>query len=125
SSLFTCAPQPAQKLLPVAAGRGESDALQRPARQGLESGEHALEVPSAIITSEGMDLIDDDGTQIRELLLRRGEGGDQHCLQRLRGGEQDVRWLRLQSTALPGGGVTVAHLGGAAQPLRVCGQAGL
>ena len=69
--------------------RGQADADERPAGQGLEPLEAEREVRTALVRREGVDLVDDDGADLRERAAPpRAREQD---VERLGGGHEDVR----------------------------------
>src|SRR5690606_20438319 len=56
--------EPGQQVVGVADGGRQADALERSAGEPFEPGEDREQVPAAVVAGEGVDLVDDDGTQV-------------------------------------------------------------
>ena len=111
--------QPGQQLVRVADGRGQPDPLQRAPAEPGEPFEDGEQVPAAVVAGEGVDLVDHHGAQIAEELPVLDLRADEHRLERLRRGEQDVRPLAQDALPRGGGDVPVPHGDGAPEPCRV------
>jgi hypothetical protein len=85
--------QPREQGVRVADRGGEPDALQRAPREVFEPCQYGEQVPAAVVTREGVDLVDDRRPQVAEEDADVDAGGDEDRLKRLRRGEQHVRWL--------------------------------
>ena len=80
--------------------------IGRPTRRG-QPFEHGEQVPAAVVAGEGVDLVDDDGAQAGEERPVVDVGADQHRLERLRRGQQDVGRLAQDALAVAGADVAV------------------
>ena len=104
------APEPCsqrQQRRRVADGGGQPDALQRAPGEAGEPFQHGQQVPAAVVAGEGVHLVDDDGLQAGEELGVVDVDADQHRLQRLGRGQQDVGPLAQDRASGTGADVAV------------------
>ena len=92
-----------------ALGGGEADAVGALVGDGVEALEGEGEVGSALVGDEGVDFIDDDGVDVAQSFAAAG-GGEQD-VERLRGGDEDVRRQLQHAGAVAGGSVSGADHG--------------
>ena len=116
--------EPVQQLVRVADRGGQPDALDRVASQFLQSFQDGEKVPAAVVTSEGMDLVDHDRANVGEVLTRVDLGGDEHRFEGLGGRKQHVGRVGEDRFALPLCGVAMPKLRSATQPIRVGVESG-
>ncbi len=79
------------------------------ADEGVEAFESKGEVGAALVVGDGVDLVDDDGAHVGEVLARAG-GGEQE-VEGLRGGDEDVGRVAQHARSLGWEGVTGADAG--------------
>jgi hypothetical protein len=113
------APDPSQDRLGVADGRAQTHALHVVARQGREPLDHAQQVRAAVAARERVDLIDHDHPQIPKQPRRVDRLRDQHDLERLRRGHQQLGRLAQELPPLVAGRVAVPHEAPQPDHLRV------
>jgi hypothetical protein len=108
--------EPGEQGFGVADGRGEADALHGAAHDALQALQYGEQVPAAVVTGEGMDLVDDHGPQAGEEGRVVDIDADQHGFQRLGGGEQHVWPGREDAPPRAGRCVAVPQGRGPAEP---------
>ena len=116
--------KPAQQFIRVADRGRQPDPLDGVPGDAGQALQHGEQVPAAVVTGEGVYLIDHDGPQIGEHSAVLNPEADEHGFQRLGRGQQYVR--RLPQDPLPrrGGDVTVPDGDSPSQPARVVLQPG-
>ena len=95
-------PGASQQLRRVADGGREPDPLERPPGDGASPLEDREQVPAPVVPGEGVDLVDDDRAQPGEQPRWSTQRRDEHGLQRLGRGQQQVRRLAAGSPSLAG-----------------------
>src|SRR5690606_1063113 len=91
--------EPVADLLGIADRGGQSDSLHVPSRKTLNALEDREEMPPAILGGEGVQLVDDDGPDVREERAVVHGSGDQHRFDRLGCREQHIGPFREDATA--------------------------
>lgn len=76
-------------------------------------------MPAAVVAGEGVGFVDDDGLHIGEPALVVDSPGDEHGLDRLWRGEQDVGWFGEEPVPLRLAGVAMPQADGAADQAPV------
>ena len=117
-------PAASQQVGGIADGGRQADPLDGPPGHPGQPLQHRQQMPAAVVTGEGVHLVDDDRPQVGEQAAVLDLEADQHRFQRLRRGQQHVR--RFPQDPLPRrrGDVAVPDRDPASQPPRVGFQPG-
>ncbi len=99
--------EPGEELVGVAKGGGQGDALNLPTGEATDPLHDGEKVPAPVVAGEGVSLVDDDGLHVGEPTMVVDPAGDEHRLDRLGRGEQDVGRLGEEAVALGLAGVAV------------------
>ncbi len=119
--------QPGQQFAGVPDGGRQPDPLQGLAGHPGQPLQHRQQMPAAVVTGEGMDLIDHHRPQRREQPAMVNLGADQHRFQRFRSGQQHVGRIAQQPRRAPRSShlrATVPRGGRASQRRSPAGGAG-
>ena len=116
--------QPGKELLRVPDRGRQPDPLHGPPGQAADPFQHGQQVPAAVIRPERVHLVNHDCADRAEQPGRVDFDADQHGLERLGRGQQDVR--RVAEYLLPGrrADVTMPDRGAPPEPARVLLQPG-
>ena len=114
---------PSQQAVRIAHGCRQADSLKLPTCEVSDSFENGEQMPAAVAASEGMDLINDHGARRREHLPPERIDRDEHSLQRLRRGEENVGRCVTDVVFPTAGDVSVPHLATASQERCVMAEA--
>ncbi len=114
--------QPAQKILRIADGGREPHPLDVPSNEPLQPFDDSEQMPSTIVTGEGVDLVDDDGTKVGEEGAVIDVDADEHRLQRLRRRQQNIGTGTQDGLPSPVCDVPVPYRRLAAEPTGIGGQ---
>ncbi len=123
------AAQPLQDRVRVSDGRAQADALHVVRREARDALEDAHQVRAAVQARHRVHFVDDHVAQVAEELRRRHPRRDEHHLQRLRRGHQEVRRLAQEllararpDIAVPDEAVATDHLRVEPEALRLVVQ---
>ena len=108
----TCRGEPGEKLVGVAQGGRKGDPLNLSAGEPADALDYREQVPSSIVTSEGVCLVDDDALHVGEPTLVIDTAGDEHRLDRLGCGQQHIGRLGKKAVAFGLAGIAVPETDG-------------
>ncbi len=117
--------QPRQQAVRVTDRCRQPEALHRPTSQGADALEQRQKVPAAVVASEGVDLVDDDGADAAQERSGIDAGRDHHDLERLGRRQQDVGRFGQHPRSHRPPDVAVPQPSGATHHLRVGLQPGM
>ena len=93
----------------LAGEKGAGGEAVRAGDEGVEALEREGEVGAALVVGDGVDLVDDDGADVAEVLA--GLAGGEQDVEGLGGGDEDVRRVAEHGRAIVGEGVAGADAG--------------
>lgn len=119
AGLHARALQPVQQLIRIADGRGQTDALDGPPGDLFEPFQYGQQVPAPVVAGKSVHFIDNHGPYAPQQACVVGLDADQHRLERLGRGQQDIGGLGSNALPLRLLGVAVPEGGTSSQPLGV------